>query len=62
MNTDTSDSQLQIDVEEKSHSELFPLDKIVVLSPDSGNVLEDIEPDKVYVIGGLVDENVTKVP
>jgi tRNA (guanine9-N1)-methyltransferase len=33
-----------------------PSDQIVYLSPDSPNVLSELDPLKVYVIGGLVDE------
>ncbi|WAR30975.1 TM10B-like protein [Mya arenaria] len=49
-----------IEVEEKSHIELFPLERVVYLSPDSNNLLEDVDPGKIYVIGGLVDESVKK--
>jgi len=44
----------------KSVTELFPPDKIIYLSPDSKNVLQNIDHDKVYVIGGLVDSCVKK--
>ncbi|EAK88191.1 conserved protein [Cryptosporidium parvum Iowa II] len=45
---------------EKPFWEVFPLSQIVVLSPDSSEELEEFEPDKVYIIGGLVDRTVTK--
>ncbi|XP_053381046.1 tRNA methyltransferase 10 homolog B-like [Mercenaria mercenaria] len=47
-----------IDTKEETHSELFPLQQVVCLSPDSNSLLTDIDPEKVYVIGGLVDENI----
>ncbi|KAM6363692.1 tRNA methyltransferase 10 homolog B isoform 2-T2 [Pluvialis apricaria] len=45
---------------QESYLNLFPLDAIVYLTPDSENVLEDIDPSKVYVLGGLVDESIHK--
>lgn len=45
---------------EKPFWEIFPTSKIVVLSPDSTEELEEFEPDKVYIVGGLVDRTVTK--
>ncbi|NXK85711.1 TM10B methyltransferase, partial [Formicarius rufipectus] len=50
----------QMDRTPESYLDLFPLDAIVYLTPDSENVLEDIDPDKVYVLGGLVDESIHK--
>ncbi|XP_060569944.1 tRNA methyltransferase 10 homolog B-like isoform X3 [Ruditapes philippinarum] len=47
-----------VDIKEESHTELFPLCQIVCLSPDSDSLLTDLDPEKVYVIGGLVDENI----
>ncbi|KFV82332.1 tRNA methyltransferase 10 B, partial [Struthio camelus australis] len=50
----------QMDTTEESYLDLFPLDMIVYLTPDSENVLEDIDPKKVYILGGLVDESIHK--
>ncbi|XP_048786782.1 tRNA methyltransferase 10 homolog B [Lagopus muta] len=49
-----------MDTTQESYLDLFPLDAIVYLTPDSENVLEDIDPKKVYVLGGLVDESIHK--
>lgn len=53
-----------IDFVEKSVFEYFELSDIVYLSPDATEILEILESDKIYVIGGLVDEtrhkNITK--
>jgi tRNA (Guanine-1)-methyltransferase len=40
--------------------ELFPPDDIIILSPDATEVLDTIDPHKVYVIGGIVDRSVRK--
>ncbi|NXR19999.1 TM10B methyltransferase, partial [Cinclus mexicanus] len=50
----------EMDTTPESYLDLFPLEAIVYLTPDSENVLEDIDPDKVYVLGGLVDESIHK--
>ncbi|XP_041319262.1 tRNA methyltransferase 10 homolog B [Pyrgilauda ruficollis] len=49
-----------IDTTPESYLDLFPLEAIVYLTPDSENVLEDVDPSKVYVLGGLVDESIHK--
>ncbi|XP_030367509.1 tRNA methyltransferase 10 homolog B isoform X1 [Strigops habroptila] len=53
-------SNYLIDTTQESYLDLFPLDAIVYLTPDSENVLEDIDPNKVYILGGLVDESIHK--
>lgn len=40
---------------EESLEDLFPPEDIVYMSPDSPNILQEISPKKIYVIGGLVD-------
>ncbi|XP_074994286.1 tRNA methyltransferase 10 homolog B isoform X2 [Calonectris borealis] len=53
-------SNYLMDTTQESYLDLFPLDAIVYLTPDSENVLEDIDRNKVYVLGGLVDESIHK--
>lgn len=45
---------------EKPVDELFEKESIVYLTPDSDQVLEEIDVSSVYVIGGLVDDSVKK--
>ncbi|XP_053556612.1 tRNA methyltransferase 10 homolog B [Bombina bombina] len=49
-----------VDRTENSFLDLFPTNAIVYLTPDSENPLEDVDPHKVYVLGGLVDESIQK--
>ncbi|VDI70122.1 tRNA (guanine9-N1)-methyltransferase [Mytilus galloprovincialis] len=42
---------------ENDYHEEFDKDKIIYLSGDSPNVLEDLSDDHAYIIGGLVDHN-----
>ncbi|EPY36998.1 tRNA (guanine-N(1)-)-methyltransferase TRM10 [Strigomonas culicis] len=44
-------------ITEQHWSELFPKEKIVFLSADSEEVLREIEPTTVYVVGAFVDHN-----
>ncbi|KAM9836369.1 tRNA methyltransferase 10 homolog B isoform 2-T2 [Aulostomus maculatus] len=49
-----------MDVTEDGCLDLFAPESIVYLTPDAEQVLETLDPDKVYVLGGLVDESVQK--
>ncbi|XP_053155986.1 tRNA methyltransferase 10 homolog B [Hemicordylus capensis] len=49
-----------MDVTSESYIDLFPLETIVYLTPDSENALDEVDPQKVYVLGGLVDESIQK--
>jgi tRNA (guanine9-N1)-methyltransferase len=44
----------------RSPVDIFTRENVVVLSPDSQNVLKEVSKDKVYVIGGIVDRSVRK--
>lgn len=44
----------------KPYWDIFSSRELVVLSPDAEEELESVEPDLVYVIGGLVDRTVAK--
>ncbi|XP_048772926.1 tRNA methyltransferase 10 homolog B-like [Ostrea edulis] len=50
----------QVEMTETSILEMFNIDVVIYLSPDAADMLEDLDKDKVYVIGGIVDESVTK--
>lgn len=47
--------------EEKGYLDVFPREDLVYLSSESENVIQTIEPNKMYIIGGLVDHNFHKV-
>nr|CAG4637335.1 EOG090X0D3U [Ceriodaphnia reticulata] len=49
-----------VNFHDKHYTEIFPKDKIVYLTSESENVIDKIEEDGVYVIGGLVDHNSQK--
>ncbi|XP_037334733.2 tRNA methyltransferase 10 homolog B [Pungitius pungitius] len=49
-----------IDMTEESCLDLFPPETVVYLTPDAEEALETVDADKVYVLGGLVDESIRK--
>uniref|UniRef100_A0A6P8I3S0 tRNA methyltransferase 10 homolog B n=1 Tax=Actinia tenebrosa TaxID=6105 RepID=A0A6P8I3S0_ACTTE len=49
-----------IDITERKVPDIFESESIVYLSPDSPNILGELDEHKVYVIGGLVDHQVIK--
>ncbi|KAE8279187.1 tRNA methyltransferase 10-like protein B [Larimichthys crocea] len=49
-----------MDITEESCLDLFPAETVVYLTPDADAALETVDADKVYVLGGLVDESIQK--
>ncbi|XP_076581342.1 tRNA methyltransferase 10 homolog B isoform X1 [Chaetodon auriga] len=49
-----------MDITEESCLDLFPPETVVYLTPDADEALETVDADKVYVLGGLVDESIQK--
>ncbi|XP_061816552.2 tRNA methyltransferase 10 homolog B isoform X2 [Nerophis lumbriciformis] len=50
-----------MEITQQSCLDIFPAQSLVYLSPDAEQVLERVEQDKVYVLGGLVDESIQKM-
>lgn len=50
----------QVEMTEVPVLELFDSNDIIYLTPDATDMLEDLDKDKVYVIGGIVDESIIK--
>uniref|UniRef100_A0A2K5V298 tRNA (guanine(9)-N(1))-methyltransferase n=1 Tax=Macaca fascicularis TaxID=9541 RepID=A0A2K5V298_MACFA len=50
----------KLDIKEEDCFSLFPLETLVYLTPDSEHALEDVDLNKVYILGGLVDESIQK--
>ncbi|KAM4877060.1 tRNA methyltransferase 10 homolog B isoform 2-T2 [Thomomys bottae] len=49
-----------LDITEEDCFSFFPLETLVYLTPDSEHALEEIDLNKVYILGGLVDESIQK--
>ncbi|XP_024866900.2 tRNA methyltransferase 10 homolog B isoform X2 [Kryptolebias marmoratus] len=49
-----------MDITEQNCLDLFPQETVVYLTPDADEALETVDADKVYVLGGLVDESIQK--
>nr|XP_057922625.1 tRNA methyltransferase 10 homolog B isoform X2 [Doryrhamphus excisus] len=49
-----------MEITQQSCLDIFPPQSLVYLSPDAEEALDCVERDKVYVLGGLVDESVQK--
>lgn len=52
---------LQVKFHAEHYSNLFAKEKIVYLTSESDNIIENLENDATYIIGGLVDHNAQKV-
>lgn len=44
----------------ESWCHLFPSENVIYLTPDASEALEHLEENKVYILGGLVDESIKK--
>lgn len=49
-----------MEITAESCLDLFPPETLVYLTPDAEEALETVDADKVYVLGGLVDESIQK--
>ncbi|XP_049923170.1 tRNA methyltransferase 10 homolog B [Epinephelus moara] len=49
-----------MDITEESCLDLFPPETVIYLTPDAEEALQTVDADKVYVLGGLVDESIQK--
>ncbi|KAI8061711.1 guanine-1-methyltransferase-domain-containing protein [Gongronella butleri] len=55
--TPTYDKWTHVRWETEPYDKLFEKDKLVYLSADSDNVAHELDPEKIYIIGGIVDKN-----
>ena len=52
--------RLKLFKESKPVEELYPIESLIYLTPDTEELLESVDESKVYVIGGIVDDNQLK--
>jgi tRNA (guanine9-N1)-methyltransferase len=50
-----------INFHSEDYLDMFPKEKLIYLSSESDKVITELQQDKVYIIGGLVDHNFHKV-
>ncbi|XP_078049944.1 tRNA methyltransferase roswell [Augochlora pura] len=50
------DDYFPINITEKSYLDVFDKDKLIYLTPDAKQTIEDFDHDKVYIIGAMVDK------
>eukprot|EP00741_Cyanophora_paradoxa_P023918 tig00021682_g23100.t1 len=49
-----------VDLHEGEYIDVFKREELVYLSPDAPDVLETVDPSKVYILGAIIDRNVVK--
>lgn len=54
--------QTSVHVHRKSYLDIFDRNQLIYLSPDAKDELVEYDPDKVYIIGGLVDREPVYTP
>jgi len=57
LNSFVGHDRWKVSFERKGYEEVFDPSSLVYLTSDSPNVLHEIDPSKVYIIGGIVDHN-----